>query len=321
MSTDGTALELEVDAEEVGQRLDRFLVARVPGMSRARARSLTADGRVRINGRRAKKGDRVGSGDQVRLDEPPPASAWAAEPDPDLPLRVVHEDARVVVVDKDAGVPSHPLRPGETGTVAQALLARYPEMAGVGYGPREPGLVHRLDTDTSGLLVAARDTDAFERLRASLRQGAFDKGYVALCAGRLGAPQIVDWPIATDRSHPRRVRVCRDPGEATRLRARPAETEVLEAEAVPGLPGGPFTYVTVRARMARRHQVRAHLAALGHPLAGDALYGGPALPGLDRHFLHASHLELPHPDGGVVKVTAPVPEALKALLSAPKAGY
>jgi 23S rRNA pseudouridine1911/1915/1917 synthase len=306
------AVELEVAAEEAGQRLDRLLVTRVRGMSRARARELTADGKVRINGRRSRKGDRVVAGDRVHV-EAPPSPDVAATPDPDLPLRLVHEDARVVVVDKDPGVPSHPLRPGERGTVAQALLARYPEMADVGYGPREPGLVHRLDIDTSGLLVAARDAEAFAFLCRALREGAFDKRYVAVCAGRLGAPRLIDWPIATDKSDPRRVRVCRDAGEATRLRARRAETEVLEARPVEGLPGGPFTLVTVQARMARRHQVRAHLAALGHPLAGDTLYGGPSMPGLDRHLLHAASLAFPHPDGGERKVTSPLPEDLKAL--------
>lgn len=306
-------LQLEVASHEAGQRVDRLLVSRIRGMSRARARALAADGKVRINGRRARKGARVEAGDLVRVQAPPPAPDWAAAPDPTLPLRVVHEDARVVVVDKDAGVPSHPLRPDETGTVAQALLARYPEMEGVGYGPREPGLVHRLDVETSGLLVAARDAAAFAFLRDALRGGAFDKRYVALCAGRLGAPRLVDWPIASHPSDPRRVRVCRDPGEAARLGAQRAETEVCEARPVEGLPGGPFTLVTVQARMARRHQVRAHLAALGHPLAGDGLYGGPELPGLGRHFLHAGLLAFPHPDGGETKATSPLPEALKAL--------
>ncbi|MFW5926071.1 MAG: RluA family pseudouridine synthase [Myxococcota bacterium] len=303
-------MDIVVDDRDVGQRLDVVLVRRVGDMSRAKARRLIAQGAVRINGRRVRKGQPVQPGDRIGVDAVPPPADFPAAPDPDLPLRVAHEDARVVVVDKDPGVPSHPLRPEELGTVAGALVARYPEMAGVGYGLREPGLVHRLDTGTSGLLVAARDTEAFEHLRGALRAGRFDKRYQALCAGRLGAPRLVDHPIASTRKDPRRVVVCREPGEASRLRARPAETEVLEAE-----PAGPMTWLTVRARTARRHQVRAHLAALGHPLVGDAIYGGPPLEGLGRHFLHAGHLAFPHPDGGEVQVTAPLPPDLQRALA------
>jgi 23S rRNA pseudouridine1911/1915/1917 synthase len=312
--TDG-ALEMQVEPSEAGMRVDHWLVAHLEGMSRSRVRALTGDGQVRLNGRRARKGDRVGAGDIIEVRELPPPAGWAAEPDPSLPLTLLHEDARVVVVDKAAGVPSHPLRFQEMGTVAQALVARFPEMASVGYSPREPGLLHRLDTQTSGVLVAARDAEAFDALRASLREGRFDKRYQALCVGRLGAPQLIDWPISADRGDPTRVRVCRDAGEAARLRARPAETEVLEARVLEELAGGPFTLVTVRALMARRHQVRAHLAALGHPLVGDVPYGGPALPGLDRHFLHASFITFPHPDGGEVRVTSPLPEDLASLLA------
>ncbi|MFW6050618.1 MAG: RluA family pseudouridine synthase [Myxococcota bacterium] len=304
-----STVEMVVAEEEAGRRLDVFLVHRVPGVGRAAARRLVAEGKVRVNGRRAKKGEPVRAGDRVWLEQVPAVASFPAEPDPALPLRVCHEDARLVVVDKGAGVPSHPLRPGERGTVANALVARYPEMAAVGYGPREPGLVHRLDTGTSGLLVAARDARAFDELREALRAGGFDKRYVALCAGRLGAPRLVDFPIASARRNRRRVMVCPDPAEAARLDARPAETEVLEAR-----PVGRNTLVTVRARTARRHQVRAHLAALGHPLVGDALYGGPALPGLARHFLHASYLRFPHPDGGEVRVEAPLPADLQGIL-------
>lgn len=303
-------MDIVVDDRDVGQRLDVVLVRRVGDMSRAKARRLIAEGAVRVNGRRVKKGQPVQPGDRIGVDARPPPADFPAVPDADLPLRIAHEDDRVVVVDKAAGVPSHPLRPEEARTVAGALLARYPEMAGVGYALREPGLVHRLDTETSGLLVAARDAEAFEHLRGALRAGRFDKRYQALCAGRLGAPRLVDHPIASTRKDPRRVIVCRDGSEASRLRARPAETEVLEAE-----PAGPMTLVTVRARMARRHQVRAHLASLGHPLVGDSVYGGPALEGLDRHFLHASRLVFPHPDGAEVEVTSALPPDLQRALT------
>jgi 23S rRNA pseudouridine1911/1915/1917 synthase len=268
-------------------RLDVVLVQRVAGMSRAQARRLTSEGKVRINGRRAKKGDPLVPGDRVELEELPIPTDFTAAPDPDLPLAVVYEDARLVAVDKPPQVPSHPLRPDERGTVAGALAARYPEMRSVGYSPREPGIVHRLDTDTSGLLVAARDEATFDALRSDLKAGRWEKRYTAMVSGHLGAPRIVDFPLCRDPQDRRRVLACLLESEVLRYEARPAETELLSAE-----PIGPHTLVEVRARTASRHQIRAHLAALGHPLVGDALYEGPSLEGLSRHFLHASRIEL-----------------------------
>lgn len=309
-------LELEVTEEDAGRRLDVVLVSHVETLSRAKARRLTEEGEVRVNGRRARKGSTVSVGDRVVVQELPPPSEFDAAAAPDLPLSVVYEDARVVVADKPAGVPSHPLRPDEKSTMAGALVARYPEMAGVGYARREPGIVHRLDTDTSGLIVAARDAAAFEALRDALRAGRFDKHYLALCAGRLGAPGIVDFPIAAKPGDPRRVVACMLESEVARLKPQPAETELLSAE-----PAGEMTLVEVRARTARRHQIRAHLAAMGHPLAGDELYGGPAVAGLGRHFLHASSLRFPHPDGDrEVQAQAPLPEDLRRTLDSVRSG-
>jgi len=208
-------------------------------------------------------------------------------------------------VDKPAGMASHPLRPGERGTLASGLLARYPEMAGVGYSPREPGIAHRLDRDTSGLLLAARDAETFGALQAELERGAIDKRYVALCVGELSAPAVHEaWLSARGR----RVTV-REHAFGT---ARAIRTEVLAAE-----PRAAFSLVTLRVSLARRHQIRAHLAALGHPIAGDTLYGGPALPGLKRHFLHASALRFEHPQSQQpLELDAPMPDDLTAVLAA-----
>ena len=301
-----------VGDEDAGARLDLVLVRRTPDMSRSTARLLTEEGKVRVNGRRARKGAVVEAGDVVTLAERPVPSAFAARPDPALPLRVLHEDAHLVVVDKDAGVPCHPLRPDELGTVANALVARYPEMAGVGYRAREPGLVHRIDTDTSGVLLAARDAETFEALREALREGTLAKGYVALVEGALGAPTTLAFPLATHPRDPRRVLACVEERDAVRLRARDAITHVVEAETVGG-----FTRVRVEAPVAGRHQIRAHLAAAGHPLAGDRLYGGPAVSGLSRHFLHAASLRFTHPvTRREVRVEAPLPASLEAAVTA-----
>jgi 23S rRNA pseudouridine1911/1915/1917 synthase len=208
-------------------RLDVVLVQRVAGMSRAQARRLTSEGKVRINGRRAKKGDPLVPGDRVELEELPIPTDFTAAPDPDLPLAVVYEDARLVAVDKPPQVPSHPLRPDERGTVAGALAARYPEMRSVGYSPREPGIVHRLDTDTSGLLVAARDEATFDALRSDLKAGRWEKRYTAMVSGHLGAPRIVDFPL------------CRDPQDRRRVLACLLESEVRDPRRPSSCPQSP----------------------------------------------------------------------------------
>src|SRR5690349_10829487 len=202
-----SGVEITVSAEDAGARLDVVLVRRVPGLSRKRAKDLAESGDVRVNGRRVKKGATLAEGDTITLPETAGAPEGAV-PDPSIALRIVHEDAQVVVVEKPAGIPSHPLRPGERGTVANALLATFPEMAGVGYSPREPGIVHRLDTDTSGLLIAARDTAAFEALRDALKEGRIDKQYQALCEGWIAAPRTISYPLAPHPKDPKRVLAC-----------------------------------------------------------------------------------------------------------------
>lgn len=300
-------IELEIEPGEAGLRLDVVLVRRVPGMSRAKAREMVESGEIRVNGRNPRKGLRLAPGDRVILSRPPTPSDFSALPDPRLPLALVHEDPWIVVVDKPAGMPSHPLREREVGTVASALVARYPEMAGVGYRLREPGILHRLDTDTSGLILAARDELTFEALRAALRGGRIDKRYVALVDGRIEGPRAIDLPIAPHPRDPRRVVTT-----GGMRGARPARTEIVRADAV-----GDYTKIEVRVTHATRHQVRAHLAAIGHPLVGDALYGGSALPGLSRHFLHASRIALEHPhDGRPLRFSSPLPRDLLAALEA-----
>jgi 23S rRNA pseudouridine1911/1915/1917 synthase len=289
-----------VDPAASGERLDRFLRSWLPDLSRAALRDLIQSGRVRVNGRGANKGSLLQPGD--RIETRPPLEASGPARDAQRALAIVYEDPWLVVVNKPAGVPSHALRADEQGAIATLLLARYPEMAEVGYRALEPGLLHRLDTDTSGILIAARDRDTFERLRAAHVAGEFDKRYLALCSGAL-APQRVTAYLRADQ---RRVRVETVPVAC----ARAITTEILSA-----IPHGDFSLVSVRVPHAARHQVRAQLAALGHPIAGDALYGGAPLPGLAHHFLHASEVTLQHPhEPRALQLTAPLPAELVAVL-------
>jgi 23S rRNA pseudouridine1911/1915/1917 synthase len=288
--------------DQAGQRLDRFLCDREQ-LSRAGARRLIDAGQVCVNGRRASAGQRLVVGDEVSVAQAASSDEAAGQPEP--PLAICYEDEWLVVVDKPAGVPSHPLRPGECGTVATALVARYPEMAGVGYSPREPGIVHRLDTDTSGLILAARSAPMFVALRAQLERAEIDKRYLALCAGR---PAVPSMHHAWLRARGRRVALRDHPFED----ARPVSTELLRAE-----DHGAHCLVEARVHLAHRHQVRAHLAALGYPLAGDALYGGADLVGLHGHFLHASQLMLAHPKtGAALVVRSELPADRRAVLQA-----
>ncbi len=304
------AFEFDTDDEDAGKRLDVVLVRHVEAMSRSRARELTLNGKVRVNGRVARKSDLVAAGDKITLAELPRARDFAAAPDPSLELVVLHEDRWVVVVDKPAGVPTHPLLEGELGTAAGALVARYPEMAGVGYAAREPGIVHRLDTDTSGVLLAARDRATFDALRDALKGSAIEKRYRALCAGAISAPQTISIPLAPHPKDRRRVIACAHERDVARYNPRPAVTELLTAEAA-----GDLTLLELIARTAGRHQIRVHLASLGHPLAGDNLYDGPQIPGLTRHFLHASELAFMHPGTHhPLRIRSPLPADLEAAL-------
>jgi len=288
-------------------RLDRAL-ARLFGVSRGRAMEWIAEDRVRVDGRRAAKGAQVGPGARVSLRRPPPD---APAPQPELPLRIVHADGQVVVADKPAGMPSHPLKPGETGTAANALVGRFPELASVGPAPREGGLVHRLDTDTSGLLLAARTDAAHALLRAQFAARTVEKGYLALVAGELHAGGEIDVALAHDPHDARKVRAASDPEWAESHGARPAWTRFTPAVRRAG-----FTLVDVEIATGVLHQIRAHLAFIGHPLAGDTLYGGPELPGLSRHFLHAARLAFAHPDGSRPRFDSPLPEDLASVLEA-----
>jgi 23S rRNA pseudouridine1911/1915/1917 synthase len=287
------AVKLDVGEDDAGKRLDVVLTRRVPELSRARAKALIEEGDVRVGGRRVKKSYTVAVGDRVTLASLPAPADFYASPDPDLGLEVLLERDGYVVVDKAAGIPSHPLKEGELGTLAGALLARYPEMRGVGYRKREPGILHRLDTDTSGVMLAARDQATFDALREKLRAGKIEKKYLARCQGFVTAPIVIDTPIANDPRDRRKARACIDAREIKRLRARPARTEVLTST-----PAEQGCLVELRADNARRHQIRVHMASIGHPLLGDTLYGGPALDGLDRHLLHAVSLSFVDPKTG-----------------------
>jgi 23S rRNA pseudouridine1911/1915/1917 synthase len=318
-----SARELAHDVRELlvpesldGARLDKAVAQLLPDFSRARVKRAIELGAVRVNGRRVPKGGTVAKGDAVRIDVAQVADSPAVGT-PDAPLRVVLETDLVIVVDKPANQPTAPLRPGETGTLVNALLGRYPELVPrdkdsfIGHSSREPGIIHRLDTETSGAVVVARTAAAFETLKAALKEGRLDKRYLLVCAAE-GLPDegTIEFPLASHPKDQRRIQACIHPRDVVRYEPRPACTRyrVLNRSEM-------WALVEARVDKALRHQIRAHFAAIGHPLAGDELYGGPVIRALGRHALHAAHVA--YPGGGGIdpfEVTLPLPKDMASLL-------
>ena len=300
-------LEFEARDADHGIRLDKFLSQHVSGVGRQRAAELCAAGQVRLDGRRAKKSALLVRGSKITV-ELAQHSAPAAEPD--LPLEVRLERPQFVVVNKPAGMPTAPLQIDERGSLCGALLARYPEMSGVGYRAREPGIVHRLDTQTSGLVLAARSAPAFARLSRALEQEQLCKRYLAVVsAPGLAEAGEISAALAPDPAHPERVRVLAPGDAASYARHKITRYRVQRAAVRRAL-------LELDVGSAFRHQIRAHLASIGYPIVGDAVYGGEPVAELGaRHALHASQIRWAgDPDLPGFTVDEPLPPELARLL-------
>jgi 23S rRNA pseudouridine1911/1915/1917 synthase len=294
--------EIRVPPEHAGERLD-VVLAEAAG-SRSHAQRLIDDGRVTVDGVPRPKRHRVHAGELVAW-EPEPDAAPAEVP-ADAPFRVAFEDEQLLVVDKPAGVVVHPARGNRQGTLAQALGGR----AAGGEDAARAGIVHRLDRDTSGLLVVARTDEAHRRLKALLQARGITREYLALVEGRPPARSgTIDAPIGRDRRV--RTRMSTETDEP-----REARTHFEIAEALPAA-----TLLRVWLETGRTHQIRVHLQAIGHPVAGDPEYGGTGALGLERQFLHAARLAFEHPfTRAPVDVRSPLPADLEAALERAREG-
>jgi 23S rRNA pseudouridine1911/1915/1917 synthase len=272
-------LRVLIKAELAGHRADDAVLRTFSGFSRKEVKELFEAGRVRGSGRRLKKGDRVEQGMELVVEAPSVPIA----PDASIALEVLFESPDFVIANKPAGLPTAPLVRTETRSLAAALLARYPEMSGVGFREREPGLVHRLDNETSGVVLAARNQAAFLAARTLFESSLIEKRYLAVVGRGLNDSGELETLLGPDTADARRVRVY---DEAPDGYAKLASTRYRVLER-----GPVFALVELSVERAFRHQIRAHLAYLGFPIAGDALYGGAAVPELGaRHALHGSYI-------------------------------
>jgi 23S rRNA pseudouridine1911/1915/1917 synthase len=292
-------MELSSPPEAAGERLDQFLAG--PLGSRARAQRLIDDGRVLVDGVARPKRHRLAGGESIRVeDEAPAAPVQEGE---QAPFGIAWEDEHLLVVDKPAGVVVHPARGHWTGTLAQALAAR----GAAGGEPARAGIVHRLDRETSGLLVVARSEEVHRALKAAIQRREVTREYLALVEGRPPARAgTIDAPLGRDRRM--RTRMSSDTDVP-----RDAVTHFEIVEALGGRER--VTLLRVRLETGRTHQIRAHLQAIGHPVVGDPEYGSGPSFGLRRQFLHAARLTFCHPvTGERVDVASPLPAELEAAL-------
>ncbi len=304
---------LFADAEAAGLRLDVWLARRLPDLSRARLQGLIGEGHVLLDGTPARSSARLRAGQTVDVHVPPPAPA---DPRPeDIPLSIVHEDSHLLVVDKPAGLVVHPGAGAPAGTLVNALLRHIGDLSGVG-GVLRPGIVHRLDRDTSGLLVVAKDDPTHRDLVRQFASRSVRKEYLALVHGTPQQPSgEITAPIGR---HP----VDRKKMAVDAPRGREARTDWRCEETFDGA-----TLVQVRIHTGRTHQIRVHLASIGHPVVGDATYGGTRTPSsrrgearsvlasLSRPALHAAALSFTHPaTGEALAFSAPLPPDLAAVL-------
>jgi len=311
--TTTTEKTLVVAAADAGERLDRFLVQKLPHLSRARLQALIEAGHVRLAGGPARASLKLRAAQEVTVAEPEPEPAL---PQPeDIPLRVLHEDPQLLVLDKPAGLVVHPGAGHAGGTLVNALLHHVKDLSGIG-GVLRPGIVHRLDRGTSGLLLVAKDDASHRALQQQFQTRSVEKEYLAIVLGTPARPTgDIEAPIGRDPKTRQKMST-----RSTRGRAAHSQYRVVQA-----FDGAAL--VRVRIHTGRTHQIRVHLASIGHPVAGDATYGGrrpaasrnaavrEALLALERPALHAARLVFTHPATAArLAFESPLPHDLAALL-------
>jgi 23S rRNA pseudouridine1911/1915/1917 synthase len=289
----------DLTADRAGERLDVFVARMLPDLTRSRVQRLIDDGAVVVAGARAKPGLRLEAGQAVRVAVPAAVESKAA-PEP-IDLDIIHEDGDLLIVNKPAGMTVHPAPGHASATLVNAILAHCDDLSGIG-GVLRPGIVHRLDRDTSGVIVVAKNDAAHNALSRQLKARSVEKTYVTLVEGTPKPPEgIIDAPIARDPRNRQRMAIVED--------GRASVTAYRVVERFRG-----YALVEARPKTGRTHQIRVHLAAIGHPIAGDRVYGKPSTL-IARQFLHATRISFDHPRTGErVEFEAPLADDLEAAL-------
>ena len=319
---------LTVPEDSDGVRLDRFLASVLADRSRSQIQRLIKEGHIQVAGRAAKSNQPVKRGQAISVDVPEPIDA-APAPEA-LPLPILYQDADLIVVDKPAGMVVHPAAGHDSGTLVNALLHHVDDLSGIG-GEKRPGIVHRLDRGTSGVMVVAKHDKAHEELARQFHDREVEKEYIALVWGEVMAGRRIDAPIGRDPVNRKKMSAvgarARDsasgagaPDGARLRRSREAVTRIVRAQHF----GRTLTLVHVAIHTGRTHQIRVHLSAIGHPIVADPLYGGVhrRVPGdlravthLDRPFLHSARLAFTHPiDGRRMEFSSELPRDLQRVL-------
>ena len=295
-------MERRFVVDEAQPRLDRYLAAQLADHSRAEVQRWIKEGLARVNARPARPGMALKPGDVVTLTIPEPAPTELLPED--IPLVILYEDEDVIAIDKPAGMVVHPAVGHSRGTLVNAILWHFPGLEGVGEGGR-PGIVHRLDKDTSGIILVAKNPRAHRHLQAQFKDRTISKTYLALVHGHLKHSQgLIDAPIGRHARHRKRMAV------VPANKGREAQTE-YEVVAYYDLN----TLAAAHPLTGRTHQIRVHFASLGHPVVGDVVYGRRDVYRLGRHFLHAHRIRFRRPaDESVVELLSPLPPELQALL-------
>ena len=292
------------DESSKAARLDSWLCSRINGLSRRQSQKMIAEGVVTVNGHRAKKSMKLSANDQVDVWRAPIPTNWTPAPDPNVQVEIVYEEEGFIVVNKPSGISSVPNHPDDRGTLAQGVANRFPESIPIGRRSGDVGLIHRLDKETSGVVLAARDQLTFGKLLDFQKKGKIEKRYLALIlAKQIDLPTTIKEPLAGFGPGSAKVRI--DPNGL-------ACSTLVQEESRHG------EWILARAIITKgfRHQIRAHLAHMGFPIACDSIYGGEFLKGLDRLFLHAESITFPHPvTDKMTTITSPLPPDLQHVLS------
>ena len=317
---------MEFIIEKSGERLDKYLVSKMPGVSRTKLQNAIKLGAVLINGKRAEKPSaKLRAGDKLILHEEKivmSAKNHEIKPEKDIPLDIIYEDADILVINKPAGLLAHPTSIQMENTLVNALVARYPDIANVGENPMRPGIVHRLDKDTSGLMIVAKNQKAFEYIKEQFLNRTVTKKYLALV---WGVPEknegVIEYEIRASKTNRLKRVAVKKPADIKNMPSRAATTLYKVIKII----DDKFALIEAQPLTGRTHQIRVHLAAIGHPIVGDVLYGAKKESvrglGMKRQFLHAFYLKFMAPSGKEMEFELELPEELKQLIAYRDAGF